>query len=136
MNFRKTISETELRRLYFDERMTQEEIAVKLGCGATTIKRRMIDLGIEIRARGPEPGGNIDFRYNNPEWTPALAYIVGTITADGNLSPDGRHLTIKSKDKDWIEDIKELLGLDNRIGIERKLWRKYYRLTLRRANPK
>lgn len=112
MNFRKTISEQELRRLYFDEHLTQEEIAVKYGCGVTTIKRRMVDLGFEIRPRGPEPGGHIDFRYNNPEWTADLAYVVGVITSDGNLSPDGRHFTIKCKDKEWLETCKALLGLE------------------------
>ena len=33
-------------------------------------------------------------------WTAELAYAVGLITTDGNLSSDGRHLGIPSKDRE------------------------------------
>lgn len=48
-------------------------------------------------------------------WTPKLAYSVGLITTDGNLSPDGRHFDFTSNDRDLIETFKECLNLKNKI---------------------
>lgn len=50
------------------------------------------------------------------EWSPSFSYIVGIIASDGNLSPDGRHIVITSKDKILLEDIKKTLALPNTIG--------------------
>ena len=52
----------------------------------------------------------------NTTWTPELAYSVGIIATDGNLSPDGRHLNITSRDEDMVLNIKKLLCLENKIG--------------------
>jgi hypothetical protein len=49
-------------------------------------------------------------------WTPELAYIVGLMTTDGCLSPDGRHLTFTSCDEQLIYTFKEILNLKNKIG--------------------
>ena len=51
-----------------------------------------------------------------PEWSSGLAYAVGLITTDGNLSPDGRHLGLVSKDYDQVELFQGLLNLSNRIS--------------------
>lgn len=45
-----------------------------------------------------------------------LWYIVGFITTDGNLSPDGRHISITSKDRPMLFKIRRALHLNNRIG--------------------
>lgn len=50
------------------------------------------------------------------EWTPELAYAVGLLTTDGNLSKDGRHIDFTSKDKGLVETFKKCLNLKNRIG--------------------
>jgi len=128
MNVRETISESELRQLYFEQHLTQQEIAAHFGCGATTIKRRMLELGIEIRPQGPQPGAHLDFRYRNPEWSAELAYIVGILATDGNLSVDARHITITSKDLDLLETVRDCLKLKNSIGQQRRLLNPYYRL--------
>ena len=49
-------------------------------------------------------------------WSPAFAYAIGLIATDGNLSKDGRHLNMTSKDKDMIFTFKICLGLKNKIG--------------------
>jgi hypothetical protein len=122
------ISEQELRQLYCDEHLTHEEIAVLKRCSATTIRRRLDELGIESRTRGPEPGNRTDFRLKNPGWTAALAYAVGLIATDGNLSSDGRHLCLRSKDYDLLESVKQCLGIENRITTNQRLLSKYYSL--------
>ena len=48
--------------------------------------------------------------------TANLWYIVGLIATDGNLSPDGRHICITSKDIDFLEDIRDVLGINAKIG--------------------
>ena len=50
------------------------------------------------------------------EWTPQLAYVVGLLATDGNLSKDGRHITMRSKDIDLMEMFLSCLGLRNKIG--------------------
>lgn len=43
-------------------------------------------------------------------------YIVGYIAADGNLSNDGRHINITSKDRAHLIKIKRALKLKNKVG--------------------
>ena len=50
------------------------------------------------------------------EWSPDLAYAVGLLVTDGNLSSDGRHMDFTSKDKQLVETFRSCLGIDNKIG--------------------
>lgn len=50
------------------------------------------------------------------EWTSELAYAVGLLTTDGCLSNDGRHIVLRSSDKDLLQTFKRCLNLKNRIG--------------------
>ncbi len=45
-----------------------------------------------------------------------LWYIVGLIATDGNLSANGRHINITSKDRDYLFLIRNALGLCVSIG--------------------
>ena len=49
-------------------------------------------------------------------WSPNFAYVIGLITTNGNLSPDGRHLHFTSKDLELAMLFKKILGLTNKIG--------------------
>jgi hypothetical protein len=44
-------------------------------------------------------------------WTPPVAYAIGLIATDGNLSRDGRHISVVSKDLDQLETLRRCLGL-------------------------
>jgi hypothetical protein len=76
--------------------------------------------------RGPKPKGKVKL-----EWSSQFAYAIGLIASDGNLSPDGRHITFTSKDIDLINLFQKCLGIQMLIGkkanglIEEK---KYYRV--------
>ena len=50
------------------------------------------------------------------EWSPELAYAVGLITTDGNLSTDKRHMVLVSKDVQLLKTFKKCLNLKNKIG--------------------
>lgn len=101
----------EVWRLYVEDGLTAEAIAGRLGCGASTVYRRLAALGIPRRPRGPVAQSRTDFS----AWSAPLAYAVGLITTDGNLSPDGRHISVTSKDQDLLETLKDCLDLSNAI---------------------
>lgn len=48
-------------------------------------------------------------------WTSKLAYAIGLITTDGNLSPDGRHISLTSSDPQLLRTFRECLNLKNKI---------------------
>ena len=48
-------------------------------------------------------------------WTPELAYVIGLLTTDGNLSKDGRHLAMRSSDLQLLRTFKKCLNLNNKI---------------------
>jgi hypothetical protein len=103
------IDKETLKRRYVDERLTASEIAHKVGCGVTTIFRRLERFGIAARVRGPRPG-----RERTPcpiTWTPEWAYEVGLIATDGNLSPTTGRLSIMSNDVDLLESVRRSLDV-------------------------
>jgi len=51
-----------------------------------------------------------DFR-----WTPELAYVIGLLVTDGNMSKDGRHITMRSSDAQLLETFKECLNISTEI---------------------
>ena len=52
------------------------------------------------------------------EWNNKIAYVIGLITTDGNLSKDGRHITFVSKDMPLIKLFKKCLKLKNKISLK------------------
>jgi Homeodomain-like domain-containing protein len=110
-----SVDQEELRRLYVDERLTTTEIAARLGCGPTTIRRRLDRFNIAARPRGTDPVRWLRRQEPGFEtldiWSPAIAYAVGLIATDGNLGRDGRHLAMTSKDTDLLETLRHCLKL-------------------------
>lgn len=54
------------------------------------------------------------------KWSSDFSYVLGLITSDGNLSPDGRHINFTSKDYEQVLHFKEILSLSNKIGIKHR----------------
>jgi hypothetical protein len=50
------------------------------------------------------------------------------IATDGNLSPDGRHLSVPSKDMDLLESLRGCFGLENRIARGETRGHEFFRL--------
>ncbi len=61
-------------------------------------------------------------------WTAKLAYVVGLIATDGNLSKDGRHINLTSKDLEQIQTFLKALKSDSRISLKSSGYskKKYY----------
>lgn len=55
----------------------------------------------------------VDLKFVKPEH---LWYIIGLIVTDGNLSKDGRHIDITSKDRGYLFSVRKALGIENKIG--------------------
>ncbi len=74
--------------------------------------------------RGPKPKGKVKI-----EWSAHFAYAIGLIATDGNLSPDGRHVSLTSKDLEQIQNFHKSLDIDVTIGRKSRggeLEKKYY----------
>lgn len=52
----------------------------------------------------------------NFDWSTELAYIVGLLTTDGNLSNDGRHINMRSSDLQLLNTFKKCLHISNKIA--------------------
>jgi hypothetical protein len=113
IKLRAAIPEGQLRQLYVTEALTLERVARRFGLAATTISRRMRDLGIPARHRGPTGCSLSD--YDPPVWTPDLAYAVGLIATDGNLSKRPGRIAIMSNDADLLDLVRRRLRLDTMI---------------------
>ena len=65
------------------------------------------------------------------KWSSDFAYAIGLIATDGNLSKDGRHLNMTSKDKELIIIFKKCLNIKNKIGRktrEKSKIKKYFQV--------
>lgn len=63
------------------------------------------------------------------KWSPEFAYAIGLLATDGNLSPDGRHISFTSKDRELVEIFGHSLGIKNVIGRKTRghdLEKKYF----------
>jgi len=52
----------------------------------------------------------------NFKWSAELAYLIGLLATDGNLSKDGRHITMRSSDLQLLITFKKCLHLTNKIA--------------------
>ncbi|MBI2638402.1 hypothetical protein HYW83_02325 [Candidatus Peregrinibacteria bacterium] len=53
---------------------------------------------------------------NDFHWSPELAYVIGLLVTDGNLSKDKRHIIMRSSDMDLLQTFKKCLNLSNKIS--------------------
>ena len=100
-NCRAAISERQLLQMYVTEALTIDSVAKRLGLAATTVSRRLHELGIRARPRGPIPSST--FADDPVVWTADLAYVVGLIATDGNLSKKRGRIAIMSNDWDLLD---------------------------------
>jgi hypothetical protein len=61
--------------------------------------------------RGPKPKSKVKIK-----WSADFAYAIGLIATDGNVSPDGRHVSFTSKDIEQIDNYQKALGINCHIG--------------------
>jgi len=52
----------------------------------------------------------------NQTWSPEVAYAVGLIATDGNLSSDGRHINLTSSDKQQLRNFQRCLRITTKLS--------------------
>jgi hypothetical protein len=52
-------------------------------------------------------------------WTPEIAYAVGLVATDGNLSPSGRHVSVSSAEREVLETFLRCVERSAHIGTNR-----------------
>lgn len=62
------------------------------------------------------------------QWSPEFAYAIGVLSSDGCLSSDGRHISLKSADLDFVQTFKKILCLENKISTPRGRVRTHYQI--------
>lgn len=116
-NYRAAISERQLLQMYVTEALTIDSVARRLGLAATTVSRRLHELGIRVRPRGPIPSST--FADDPVAWTADLAYVVGLIATDGNLSKRRGRIAIMSNDWDLLDLVRRRLQVSAAIRPHR-----------------
>lgn len=100
--YRIEISREMLERLYWQEGLSQEGIAKRMGCSRRTIGDKMAKYGIE--ARPCSVSTCLVPQQMLKRWSPKLAYVVGLIAADGCLSTRNPNLvSFTSRDIELIQ---------------------------------
>ncbi len=102
----------ELKRLYWDENLSSEEIARRFNCDGLTVLARLRENDIPLKPRGWHklvrhvPDSLLD------AWpSPELAYVVGLVASDGNLQKQNHCVIEVSTDNQIINLIGVILQL-------------------------
>lgn len=112
------ISAEVLQQLYVDEQLTSSQVAARIGSSSTSVLRWLRLYGLVARPRGPRPG-TVQRAHvlGVPQaWSSKLAWAVGIIATDGNLTRGKAKMCVPSKDLDLLELLRESLGLDKQIA--------------------
>jgi hypothetical protein len=118
-----------LRHLYLDERLTMSRIASAMGCGETTISRFLRRFSIAARSRGPIRGALAPARAWHVGWDADVAYAVGLMATDWNLSSRRRSMSFVSKDHEQVESLRRCLALNAPVSwVANGRGRRYPRL--------
>lgn len=114
-NTRARLNDDLVRELYIGQGFTLAEVAQRLGVAPTTVSRRLRDLAIPARSRGPVPLASRSGSAMT-SWNADLAWVVGLIATDGNLSSKRPALSITSKDVDLLDSVRARLQLSAAIS--------------------
>jgi hypothetical protein len=102
-----------LRRLYLEELRSTDDIACRVGCSATTVRRHLRRFNIPLRSRGPCVKRRAATRTDVTQrgWCVETAYVVGLIATDGNLERRKPVITIVSRDITLLDTVRHCLRL-------------------------
>lgn len=104
----------------YHQRMTLQQIGVALGISPTAALYHLKKLDVPSRA-GVEMFSAARRTYAINEnffsrWSPEMAWVLGLLCTDGNLSTHGRRVTFTSIDIDVLEKVKAVMGFEGPIS--------------------
>ncbi|NHN28549.1 LAGLIDADG family homing endonuclease [Paenibacillus agricola] len=110
------LTKVELTDLYVAQQISQKDIARKIGRSQCYVRARMKEYNIQARDSGIAQAmkRGIPFKEDFFDaWNPEMAYVLGLLFADGNLSDNRFRLQLQEKDKQHVLDVAALLGIDS-----------------------
>ena len=118
--YRVDIPCTKLRELYVAQGWTQAQIGAHYGCSKTTIGQLVRDCGILQRPVGPPRQVHVPPDVLAAWPSPSLAYVVGLIAADGNLSKGNHVVRLPSTDLELIQHYRVCLQLSPAVETRKQ----------------
>ncbi len=123
------LKEDELRRLYQVEKRSLEDIARLYGasrvavwkyCGSLGLTmRNRSDARLEAQKRGKVPQGYFDINEGFfKKWSPNMAYVLGLLITDGNVSNNGT-VSLCMNEKELIEKVAKAMGAEHKITLSK-----------------
>jgi len=119
------LTEDELKKLYCDQKLSMGDIAKSYNCSRTYIMQLLRQYNLPIRsksaarAEAKKQGKNVRFSAINEgffkEQTPEMAYVLGFIYSDGNISNQLDHFSISQKEPEILYKIKDLMSSEHQI---------------------
>jgi DNA-directed RNA polymerase specialized sigma24 family protein len=106
----------ELRELYETQGLNIYEIAASKGCSHSAVHKWLKMCGIPLRKRGAQHVTHVSPSVY-ARWTPALAYAVGLVAADGNLVRGYNTVEMASTDREILVHYHTCLQLGPEVRI-------------------
>lgn len=122
---RSRLKKEELRRLYLIEKRSLEDIARLYGASRVAVwkyceslaltRRSRSEARLEAQKRGKVPQNYFDINEDFfKKWSPDMAYILGLLITDGNISNSGT-VSLCMNEKELIEKAGEAMGAKHKI---------------------
>ncbi len=89
-----------------------KEISESIGVSARQVRHILRNAGVDLSSKRRTCGYKIDEKFFRT-WSSDMAYVLGFILTDGNIS--GSSVAIAQKDADILEDIKRVMGATHPI---------------------
>jgi Intein/homing endonuclease len=106
------LTKEELDKLYNVEKKSTKDIAKEIGRSQCYVRTKMKEFGIESRDSGTAQAMKIGIPFNEDffnTWSAEMAYVLGFMYADGNLT-DNR-FRIQIKDLDHVEKLADVMSI-------------------------
>ena len=131
-NLRSALKKQELRKLYLDEKRSLEDIARLYGVSRVAVwkycksegltRRSRSEARLEAQKRGKVPQAYYDVNEQFfSKWSPKMAYVLGLIATDGNVSKTGV-VSLRINDKELLGKVR--CAMDSTHPIKRSNWQK------------
>lgn len=123
-----------LEDLYYNQKLSSNEIGKLYGVYGETITFNMNKLGFKLRKVGDASRINAKYQINSSFFddinNEKTAYVLGYTITDGHVTPDGA-LMYCARDKDVIEKVHDALESTHPITTKMQAGNEYYLFTAR-----
>lgn len=112
-------SDEDLQRivtLYVDNKQSMVKIAKEFSINPSVIKRVLKEQGVRFWSRQERMCLSIDTTFFENITTPLKAYVLGFMYADGYVTGNRFGIKLKSSDKDFLVQIKDILKSGHKVG--------------------